>query len=239
MQPLVTIMMPTKNRAHFIGDAILSVINQTYDSWELTILDDWSNDGTEEVVRAFSDLDNRIKYFKTPYPFNSIPKSRNKILELAKGEFVGHLDDDDFLRENAIEKIMMEFGKNPGLALIYSDYIMVDENENFIKENVGIDFDRNKLPWLGFRHFTIYKKSAALKFRFNENLVTCSDGDLFMQIAREFDCKRVPEFLYFYRSHRINLGHSRPSCNVCSFQPMCNYIKIWKEEYEKIKSRVG
>lgn len=235
MQPLVTIMMPTRNRAHFILDAIHSLINQSYAHWELIILDGCSTDNTEEIVKLASDFDSRIKYFKTDSTLDSISKSRNKILKLAKGDFIGHLDDDDFLREDAIEKLMTEFICTPTLALIYSDYIMVDENKNIIKENIGIDFDRNKLPWLGFRHFTIYKKCVALKFGgFNEN-VYCEDGDLFMQIAREFECKRLPEFLYFYRSHNTNTGHKVPKCKDCDRQSVCNFFRIWTEECRKLK----
>jgi len=234
MLPLVTIMMPTKNRGHLILDAIYSLINQTYNDWELIILDDCSGDNTEDLVKLISEFDNRIKYFKTDSPFNSIPKSRNKLLKLAKGEFIGHLDDDDFLREDAIESIMNEFIGEPDLALVYSDYIMVDENKNFIREDVGSDFDKDRLPWLGFRHFTIYKKPVAMKFGFNEHIPWCEDGDLFMQIAKNFKCKRVPQFLYYYRSHRINTGHQRPSCFVCPKQNLCNYFRIWKDEYDRV-----
>ncbi len=239
-KPLVTIMMPTRNRGHFILDAIQSLLNQSYTNWELIILDDNSEDDTEEIVKLVSDFDNRIRYIKSKS--NNILgriKARNRILELSRGELVGHLDDDDFLRYDAIEKIVTEFVSNTNLALVYSDFIEVDEDKNIIREDVGIDFDKGKLPWLGFRHFTIYKKSIALKFGgFNEN-VWCEDGDLFMQIAREFECRRVPEFLYFYRSHATNFGRIKPSCKECNKQNVCNFFRIWTEECQRLEIKIS
>jgi len=234
MEPLVTIMMPTKNRAQFIMDAIISMLNQSYYNWELIILDDCSTDNTETIVKSVSEFDKRVRYFRNSEPLNSIPKSRNKILELSRGDLIGHLDDDDLLREDAIEKTVSEFLLDPKIALVYSDFLVVDENKNVVHEDIGIDFDRNKLPWMGFRHFTIYKKNVAKTFGFNENVNGCEDGDLFMQIAKEFDCKHIPEFLYLYRSHRTNFGHERHKCEECNSQNMCNFFRIWNEEYRKI-----
>src|SRR3989344_7178518 len=154
MEPLVTIMMPTKNRAQFIMDAIISMLNQSYYNWELIILDDCSTDNTETIVKSVSEFDKRVRYFRNSEPLNSIPKSRNKILELSRGDLIGHLDDDDLLREDAIEKTVSEFLLDPKIALVYSDFLVVDENKNVVHEDIGIDFDRNKLPWMGFRHFT-------------------------------------------------------------------------------------
>ncbi len=234
--PLVTIMMPTRNRSNFIIGAIGSVLHQSYDNWELVVFDDCSTDITTELVKTLAEFDNRIKYYKTSKRLG-LPKSRNKILALARGELIGHLDDDDILHENAIKKMVSEFNKNPKLALVYSDFIMIDEKNNKIKEDMSFDFDRNKLAYLGFRHFTMYKKSIALEIGgFNEN-VWCEDGDLFMRIAIKYECKRVPEFLYFYRYHKTNFGRKRPACKDCNKTHKCDYFKIWTKEYRKFMAK--
>ncbi len=231
--PLVSIIMPTRNRAHFISDAISSVISQTYHNWELLILDDASDDETEEIARIFSFYDSRIKYMKNETK-RGIAENRDALLKMAAGKFVGHLDDDDFLRNDAIERIMQEFSSNEELALVYSDFIMVDEDKNIIREDRGFDFEGTPLAYLGYRHFTIYKKDIAFSVGgFNLLVDGCEDGDLFMRIAKQFKCRRVPEFLYFYRSHKTNSGHKRPDCRECLKLPACNYYRIWKEEYDK------
>ena len=228
--PLVSIIMPTSNRWMYIEDAIKSVLDQTYENWELLILDDSDTDSTSLIIDKFAG-EKRIRYIRNGKKLG-IAKSRNILLNLARGNFIGHLDDDDILRKDAIESIIFEFLNNIELALVYSDFVMIDEFGNKIGENVGIDFDRSKLAFLGFRHFTIYKRNVAISVgEFND--VYCEDGDLFMRIAKDFQCKRVPEFLYYYRSHRTNFGHSRPKCEICDKKTSCNYFKIWEEESKK------
>src|SRR3989344_2561175 len=232
--PLVTIMMPTRNRAHFLLDAIGSVLGQSYKNWELIIVDDGSDKTTKTLCIFFQELDRRIRYYKTRNRM-TIPQARNRALRLSRGSFVGHLDDDDLLHRNAIGEIVKEFKKNRQLALVYSDFLVIDDaGEKIIREDIGPDFNRNNLLNLGFRHFTIYKKSAAMNVGgFNEH-VWCEDGDLFMQIAQKHECKHIPKFLYFYRSHATNIGHRRPTCQTCDRTAVCNYYKIWEKQSRKM-----
>jgi len=156
---------------------------------------------------------------------------------MANGDFIGHLDDDDMLHPEAIGNLMKEFRKNENLELVYSDYIKTDVYGNFISMQPGPDFSIENLPKLGFRHFCMYRKHAATSVGgFNEKLPHCSDGDLFMKLAIRGRCKRVPEYLYLYRSHTTNIGHRRPKCNVCNFSGVCNYYIIWKRICETLKS---
>lgn len=229
-KPLVTVMMPAYNGAQYIFEALWSVLNQTYTNWELIVLDDCSDDDTYEIVKLLAEYEPRIRHFKSNKRLG-IARARNKLLMLAKGDLVGHLDHDDFLHQRALGKIVAEFQKNPEMSLIYSDYINIDSNGNIIKLNDGLDFDRGKLAYFGFRHFTMYKKNIALNLGgFNEYVSGCEDGDLFMRIAERFPCRRLPKFLYFYRSHDTNFSHKKPTCKDCKKQQLCNYFKIWKRE---------
>ena len=224
--------MPTFNRAHFISDAIESVLKQTYENWELIILDDCSTDETEKIVNCLVG-DIRIIYMKNEKNLG-ISKCRNKLLELATGDFIGHLDDDDILYPNAIEKVMDEFILNPHLDLVYSDYIKIDSKKNPLGNFPSPDFHIKNLPKLGFKHFCIYKKQKAMDIGgFNEKLPHCSDGGLFMRIANSGKCKRVPEYLYFYRCHDTNTGHKRVKCKECNFNDICDFFEIWKKNIER------
>ena len=81
MNDLVSIIMPSYNTGQFIKESINSVINQTYDNWELIIVDDCSNDNTDEVVESIRDR--RIRYFKNEKN-SGAAVSRNKALKEAK-----------------------------------------------------------------------------------------------------------------------------------------------------------
>ncbi len=91
---LVSVIMPTYNRANVIGKAIESVIAQSYKRWELIIIDDGSNDNTEEIVKRYSDCDNRIKFINNNRK-KGVSGARNTGLESAKGEYIAYLDTDN------------------------------------------------------------------------------------------------------------------------------------------------
>ena len=105
MNDLVSVIMPSYNTGKYIGKSIESVINQTYSNWELIIVDDCSDDDTEEVVSVFKD--ERIKCFKNA--FNSgAAISRNRALREAKGRWIAFLDSDDIWKPTKLEK-QLEF----------------------------------------------------------------------------------------------------------------------------------
>ena len=231
--PLVSMIMPTKNRVNFILDAVRSITAQTYGNWELIILDESSTNSTSELIGILAKFDPRIRYVKVNRPLG-LAKSRNVLLKLSRGELIGHIDDDDLLHENALETMVKEFENDKELAMAYSDSFVIDEAGRVIGEKISPDFHKNNLINLGFNHFGMYRKNIAdMIGGFNEK-VWCEDGDLFMRIAKNFRCKRVPGFLYYYRSHSTNFGHKRPVCKECDRQDVCNYYKIWNEENNRL-----
>jgi teichuronic acid biosynthesis glycosyltransferase TuaG len=98
-EPLVTIIMPAYNASRFVGEAIRSVIDQTYPRWELIIVNDGSTDDTEKIVGTFSDL--RIQYYSQSN--QGVSAARNKGLMHMKGQYLCFLDGDDVLPANSVE----------------------------------------------------------------------------------------------------------------------------------------
>lgn len=123
-QPLVSVIMPTYNHARFIGEAIESVLNQTYKSLELIIIDNYSEDNTEEIVRSFNE--SRIKYIKF-HNNGIIAASRNIGLKSAKGNYIAFLDSDDIWLPHKLEKQVLFMEKNKDIFLTYSR-CLVEEN---------------------------------------------------------------------------------------------------------------
>ena len=91
---LVSIIMPSYNTAKFIKDTVNSVISQTYQNWELIIVDDCSSDNTDEIVAEFTD--GRIKYLKNDKN-SGAAVSRNRALREAKGKWIAFLDSDELI----------------------------------------------------------------------------------------------------------------------------------------------
>ena len=104
MYELVSIIMPTYNRAHLIGQTLDSVLAQTYPNWECIIVDDWSTDTSDEVVGEYVKKDSRFQYYQRPKDRKKGPNScRNYGLELSKGEFVKWFDSDDIMHPKFLE----------------------------------------------------------------------------------------------------------------------------------------
>ena len=103
VRPLFSIIIPTYNRANEIGRCLSSVVGQTYRHWEAIIIDNYSEDNTEDIVKGFND--DRIKYFKN-YNYGIISVSRNFGLDRAKGDWICFLDSDDSWKLDKLEQLL-------------------------------------------------------------------------------------------------------------------------------------
>ncbi|MGA9059672.1 MAG: glycosyltransferase, partial [Terriglobia bacterium] len=130
-RPAVTVIIPTFNRASIVGRAIRSVLGQTYQDWELIVVDDCSTDGTEQAVRSFSD--NRIKYIRHDRNCRA-SAARNTGIRCAQGEYVAFLDDDDEWLPEKLQKELEVFrNSDPEVGLVYTGWIILDERGKVLK----------------------------------------------------------------------------------------------------------
>jgi glycosyltransferase involved in cell wall biosynthesis len=129
VNPKVTVIIPTYNRAHLIKRAIKSVLNQTFQDFEIIVVDDGSTDNTEEVVKSFNDL--RIKYIKHQKNLGA-SAARNTGIKNSKGEYIAFLDsDDEWLSEKLERQIkIFEETKDKRLGFVYCGAIFIDEKKN-------------------------------------------------------------------------------------------------------------
>lgn len=119
--PLVSIVTPAYNAQATISLMIESVISQTYQNWELLIVDDCSTDNTKELVKEFCRKDDRIKYFCTDHPTGGPAVPRNIAIENSQGEYVAFLDADDQWLPNKLEK-QVRFCEENNYSFTYSNY---------------------------------------------------------------------------------------------------------------------
>ena len=121
MNELVSVVIPTHNRADLLPRAIDSVLNQTYSNFEIIVVSDGSTDNTEEVVKSYSDKDSRIRFIGySPARGGNI--ARNTGIEAAKGEYVAFLDDDDEWMPEKLKKQIKVMESNPDIGLVILVY---------------------------------------------------------------------------------------------------------------------
>ena len=195
-KPLVSVIIPTYNRKHILTKAIQSVINQTYQSLELLVIDDGSTDGTEKAVKEFSD--SRIRYFR--YECNmGVAAARNVGVREATGEYIAFLDsDDEWLEEKTAAQItaLMNTGEKTiagctGFYRIQGDYTKIVQPTS----NVSW-FKRLLLKCgLGPGSTLMTSRSAFEKVGcFDENLQRLEDWDWLVRYTENypFACVRTP-----------------------------------------------
>ena len=123
--PLVSIITPNFNAVKFISQTINSVLNQTYENWEMLIVDDCSSDNSVEIIEKFASEDSRIKLFKLTQ--NSGPAiCRNKGIEMARGSFITFIDADDLWKPEFLKASIQQEKKSFGF--VFASYHCYNEN---------------------------------------------------------------------------------------------------------------
>jgi teichuronic acid biosynthesis glycosyltransferase TuaG len=120
---MISICLPTFNRSEFIAEAIHSIQRQSYQDWELIIVDDCSTDSTAELLKWYINQDKRIKVYWNDKN-EGIAFSRNEAVKYAKGEYIAVMDSDDVMHPDRLKK---ELKAIKGKDFVYSSYIICDQ----------------------------------------------------------------------------------------------------------------
>ena len=194
----VSIIIPTKNRPQLLNRAINSVINQTYQNWELLII----NDSESEVLINFSD--SRIQLAKNSNK-SGANGARNTGINLATGRYIAYLDDDDTWESGKLLK-QVKIMESQNAILCYTGKKIIYQKNN--KSQIKYSYNSTKLfsqLGLQFHNYigttsTVMIKSSILKeeVKFDENIQSLQDFDLFLRLAELGNFIGIPEFLVNY-----------------------------------------
>lgn len=203
--PLVSIVVPAYNAERYISATIGSVQAQTFTDWEMIIINDGSNDQTEEVIFAFL-FDNRIKYFAQQNTGVSI--ARNNGIKKASGKYIAFLDADDAWEPGNLEQKVNLLESDPAIDWVFSDMYYADEHLNRTgpaPEGRDDNMLENILLWEGevipgpCSNIVIKKEILDKDISFDPHLSTAADQDLSLSLAHRYKGKRIPLPLWTYR----------------------------------------
>ena len=181
-KPLISVIMPTHNRRELLGRAVDSVLEQTWDSLEIIIVDDASDDETPDYLKDLSD-----RYSNLQIVCNEVSKGaavgRNIAIRQAKGEFITGLDDDDYWRPTRVERLMEEF--EDGFSAVCSyDRMVMDEREAVWKKPTMITLD-DLLYYNRVGNQVLTKKEYLEAVGgYDEDLPSAQDYDLWIRLVR-------------------------------------------------------
>ncbi len=132
----VSIITPVFNSENYLEETINSVLNQTYQNWELIIIDDCSTDNSVDIINKFLKNDSRIKFISLNKN-SGVASARNSGIEVAKGRFIAFLDSDDIWDENKLEYQLSLMIKND-YALTYTAYRKINNENNVIAKHIPV-----------------------------------------------------------------------------------------------------
>lgn len=199
MDTFISVIMPVFNRPQYISKAIWSVLNQTYRNYELTIVDDGSDNlEIRHILEKYSSSP-QVKVFYKEHKGQGA--AINYGVLNTKGKYVCRLDSDDLLFPNALEVLNGYIKKYPDVDYFYSSRCTIDENEKLIKIYRSIQFDIKKLLKRHIANpFICWKKKSFLDVGgFDEQICYGEDYDLALRMARKFQFKNIKEVLYMAR----------------------------------------
>lgn len=116
MDPLISVIMATYNRAEYIEDAIDSIKRQTFKNYEIIVVDDGSTDNTKEILEKFKD----VRYI--PLAHGGIATARNAAVKAARGKWIAFLDSDDMWKESKLQKQVDYLQAHPDCRIVYSEF---------------------------------------------------------------------------------------------------------------------
>ncbi len=162
--PLVSIITAVYNCSDYIAEMIDSVINQTYVDWELLIVDDFSSDGTNEIIIDYVKKDNRVKIIKNESNLGA-GLSRNKAIEFAAGKYIAFLDGDDIWANQKLE-IQINLMEKNDWEFSHTSYGYISESGKKIKKT----FHVSKHP-VGYNHLLKKTEISCLTAVYNQDKI--------------------------------------------------------------------
>lgn len=208
---LVSVITPTYNCGRFIAETIEAIQAQTYENWEMCIVDDCSTDDTKSVVEGYMANDSRIKYYCLPEN-SGAAVARTKAMELAQGEYMAFCDSDDLWLPEKLEK-QLAFMEKTGFAFTCTAYEQMDEDGNslnrVIKTIDKTDYNRLLLDCPVGNSTVMYNVGVMGKFQV-PNIRKRNDDALWLtMLKKEKYIRGMPDMLMRYRIRTNSISSNK------------------------------
>lgn len=204
---LVSICIPTYNRKDYLKQALVSVFAQTYKDYEVVVVDDGSTDGTGEMIKQ-AGYDVRYHW----QPNTGDAAARNRLVELARGQFISFLDSDDLLIPDAVERMMAVMDAQSEEVVVYGPYIAIDQDGNTCKMKRRKLYSGHIAQHL-FGSILVHSCGSLFPRKileeaggFDTSLPVCSDYELWLRLSLKYRFIALSEPTFKRRRHAGSLS---------------------------------
>ncbi len=224
---LVSVVVASYNMGKYLSSAVQSILDQSYPSLEIHVVDDGSTDDTKKVMKHFEN-DDRVNYH---YQSNQgQAKAKNKGIMASKGDYIAFLDADDMWSKTKLEKQMPCFEINENIGLVHTNFVLMDENEKMLGTVPRKYYNGKVTEQLLITNFvngmaSVVKKECLEKVGiFDESLPMGIDWDLWLRISTEYEIYFLDEKAYFYRQWEGQMSHNQEKRYECAARIMSKFL---------------
>lgn len=203
---MFSILIAHYNNWDYFQECYQSILNQTYQDYEIIIVDDFSTDGSYEKLIELAEQDDKIKLFRNSQN-KKVGFTKRRCVEEATGDICGFLDPDDKISKNSLKEIINFYKSNPSYIATYSKIKLIDEKSQdigFFKFSKKIKNSRKTFFNINFEvaHFFTFKKEIYVQTEgINPILTSAVDQDLYMKLYELGEFYFIDSFQYLYRIH--------------------------------------
>ncbi len=232
---LVSVVLPVFNGAEYLREAVCSVLSQTYEKFELLIINDGSTDESGRIALEFSEKHRNIKYIDLKRN-KKLPAALNTGFEAASGEFFTWISHDNIMLPNCLEVMVSELNKNPGAAMVYANMRIIGESGNIRRGHGWYEFppmsgnvilpsrtdELNDVPNNTVGAAFLYRaKAARFIGGYDEMRFGIEDYDYWMRMNEIFYIMHTDfkEPLYLYRFHKNSLTSKDAELRITADRP--------------------
>ena len=240
--PRVSIVTPTYNRADFLGEAIDSVLAQTYDQFEMIIVDDGSTDGTRELIERYAD-DPRIRYLYQENQGQSV--ARNWGIAESNGEFVCFLDSDNAWFPDKLARSIEVFEADPSVDVVYGDNVIINEQgEEISRQNMRrysgyITGELLKDNCVSMNTTMTRRQCFEVMGGFNPKDPVADDYGLWLRISTRYTFQYVPALFGKYRVMANQISSNKDKRFQSNERILTEFVRDFPQAVSKSVARRG
>lgn len=242
--PLISIVLPTYNGSRYLAQSIQSCVGQTYQNWELIVVDDASSDATPAIIGQFLAKDSRIRMLRH-CTNRRLPAALNTGFADAHGEFFTWTSDDNMFRPQALARMAQFLTTHLDVGVVYCDFSKIDEHGQLLGAESAAPPETLAIENCIRCCFLYRKWVAGLVGEYSESLFLAEDYDFWLRASLVTRLAPLPENLYLYRFHPATLTATRreaiaaatalalsrhlPDMHWLSAQAKARgYVRLWK-----------
>jgi radical SAM protein with 4Fe4S-binding SPASM domain len=229
--PVVSVVLPTYNHLPFLPKAIDSVLAQTYQDFELVVVNDGSTDGTREYLDGLRDPRIRVIHQEN----KRLPEALNAGFRAARGELLTWVSADNYCAPAFLEMLVGALKAHPKAGFAYSAHAQIDENDRVIRvlENQDVSRHRLVLGNAGLASFMYRRLCHDVVGWYDPQLEGAEDWDMWIRILERFEPVYIHQVLYYYRLHADSMtAKAKEKVVQASRQTVRKTTQFWPDRLD-------